>query len=137
MTGQRIGTQEEWQAARDELLAEEKEVTRRNDELARKRHELPWVRVEKEYRFDTDDGTADAGGAVRRSLPAPRLPLHVRAELRDRLGLLPDPRPGAEGTRRGGRAGAGVNAPDPATRRVLMEAATLSRSGRKMDALSV
>jgi predicted dithiol-disulfide oxidoreductase (DUF899 family) len=57
MTAQRIGTQEEWQAARDQLLAEEKELTRRSDELARKRRELPWVRVEKEYRFDTDDGT--------------------------------------------------------------------------------
>jgi predicted dithiol-disulfide oxidoreductase (DUF899 family) len=57
MTEQRIGTQEEWRAARDELLAEEKELTRRSDELARKRRELPWVRVEKEYRFDTDEGT--------------------------------------------------------------------------------
>ena len=44
MTEHRIGTQEEWQAARDELLREEKELTRRNDELARKRRELPWVR---------------------------------------------------------------------------------------------
>ena len=52
-----VGTQEEWQAAREELLQEEKELTRRSDELARKRRELPWVRVEKEYRFDTDDGT--------------------------------------------------------------------------------
>src|SRR5918995_6406379 len=56
MTEHKIATQEEWQAARDELLAEEKELTRRSDELARKRRELPWVRVEKEYRFDTDDG---------------------------------------------------------------------------------
>jgi predicted dithiol-disulfide oxidoreductase (DUF899 family) len=53
MTGHRIGTQEEWQAARDELLAEEKELTRRGDELARKRRELPWVPVEKDYSFDT------------------------------------------------------------------------------------
>jgi predicted dithiol-disulfide oxidoreductase (DUF899 family) len=57
MTKQRIGTQEEWQAERDKLLAEERELTRRSDELARTRRELPWVRVEKEYRFDTDDGT--------------------------------------------------------------------------------
>jgi predicted dithiol-disulfide oxidoreductase (DUF899 family) len=57
MTEHKVGTQEEWQAARDKLLAEEKELTRRSDELARKRRELPWVRVEKEYRFDTDDGT--------------------------------------------------------------------------------
>jgi predicted dithiol-disulfide oxidoreductase (DUF899 family) len=52
-----VGTQEEWQAERDKMLAEEKELTRRSDELARKRRELPWVRIEKEYRFDTDDGT--------------------------------------------------------------------------------
>jgi predicted dithiol-disulfide oxidoreductase (DUF899 family) len=56
MTEHRIGTQEEWQAARDELLTEEKELTRRGDELARKRRELPWVRVEKDYRFETADG---------------------------------------------------------------------------------
>jgi len=53
----RVGTQEEWQAAREALLAEEKELTRRNDELARKRRELPWVPVETEHRFETGDGT--------------------------------------------------------------------------------
>ena len=57
MTDHKIGTQEEWQAARDELLAEEKQLTRRNDELARKRRELPWVMVEKEYSFETAGGT--------------------------------------------------------------------------------
>ena len=57
MTDHRIGTQEEWTTAREELLAREKEHTRLGDELARQRRELPWVRVEKEYRFDTDDGT--------------------------------------------------------------------------------
>jgi predicted dithiol-disulfide oxidoreductase (DUF899 family) len=57
MTEHRIGTQEEWQAEREELLKEEKELTRRNDELARKRRELPWVPVEKEYRFETEGGT--------------------------------------------------------------------------------
>ena len=51
-----ISTQDEWQAARDRLLSEEKEHTRRGDELARKRRELPRVPVEKEYRFDTEDG---------------------------------------------------------------------------------
>src|SRR6059058_4936494 len=56
MTQHKVGTQEEWQAARDELLAEEKELTRRSDELARKRRELPWVPVEKEYSFETADG---------------------------------------------------------------------------------
>jgi predicted dithiol-disulfide oxidoreductase (DUF899 family) len=56
MTEHMVGTQEEWQAAREQLLREEKELTRRSDELARKRLELPWVRVEKEYVFETDDG---------------------------------------------------------------------------------
>jgi predicted dithiol-disulfide oxidoreductase (DUF899 family) len=56
MTEHRIGTQDEWQAERDELLQEEKELTRRGDELARKRRELPWVPVEKDYRFETEDG---------------------------------------------------------------------------------
>jgi predicted dithiol-disulfide oxidoreductase (DUF899 family) len=57
MTEHRIGTQEEWQAERDELLKEEKELTRRSDELAGKRRELPWVAVEKDYRFETENGT--------------------------------------------------------------------------------
>ncbi len=57
MTEHRIGTQEEWQAARDELLAKEKELTRRNDELAQLRRELPWVPVEKDYSFESDEGT--------------------------------------------------------------------------------
>ena len=51
-----VGTREQHQAAREELLKREKELTRRSDELARERRELPWVRVEKEYEFDTDDG---------------------------------------------------------------------------------
>jgi predicted dithiol-disulfide oxidoreductase (DUF899 family) len=57
MTEGRIGMQAEWQAARDELLTEEKELTRRGDELAEKRRALPWVRVEKDYRFETETGT--------------------------------------------------------------------------------
>ncbi|MEA2201093.1 MAG: hypothetical protein QOI89_1689 [Solirubrobacteraceae bacterium] len=56
MTEHRIGTQEEWQAERKDLLKEEKELTRRGDELARKRRELPWVPVEKDYRFETENG---------------------------------------------------------------------------------
>ena len=56
MTEHRIGTQEEWQAERDALLGEEKELTRRGDELAAKRRELPWVPVEKDYRFETAEG---------------------------------------------------------------------------------
>jgi len=57
MTDHRIATQEEWQAQRDALLKEEKELTRRGDELTRKRRELPWVAVEKDYRFETESGT--------------------------------------------------------------------------------
>jgi predicted dithiol-disulfide oxidoreductase (DUF899 family) len=57
MAEHRIGTQQEWQAERDQLLEEEKELTRRGDELARKRRELPWVAVEQDYRFDTEEGT--------------------------------------------------------------------------------
>jgi predicted dithiol-disulfide oxidoreductase (DUF899 family) len=56
MTGHKIGSREEWQLAREELLRREKEHTRMGDELARKRRELPWVSVEKEYRFETDEG---------------------------------------------------------------------------------
>jgi predicted dithiol-disulfide oxidoreductase (DUF899 family) len=56
MTDHKIGTREEWLAARERLLVREKEHTRLGDELARQRRELPWVRVEKEYCFDTDDG---------------------------------------------------------------------------------
>jgi predicted dithiol-disulfide oxidoreductase (DUF899 family) len=51
-----VGTREEHQAAREELLKREKEITHRSDEVARERRELPWVRIEKEYEFDTDDG---------------------------------------------------------------------------------
>jgi predicted dithiol-disulfide oxidoreductase (DUF899 family) len=56
MPEHRIATQEEWQSERDELLKEEKEITRRGDELAEKRRELPWVKVEKEYEFETTEG---------------------------------------------------------------------------------
>src|SRR5919109_490250 len=57
MIDHKIGTREEWLAARETLLEREKEHTRLGDELARRRRELPWVRIEKEYRFDTDEGT--------------------------------------------------------------------------------
>src|SRR5919109_3899757 len=58
MTTHMTGTREEWLAARLELLQAEKELTRRSDELARRRQELPWVRIDKEYRFETDEGPA-------------------------------------------------------------------------------
>jgi predicted dithiol-disulfide oxidoreductase (DUF899 family) len=56
MAQHRIGTQEEWQAERDDLLRQEKELTRRSDELASKRRELPWVAVEKDYEFEAETG---------------------------------------------------------------------------------
>ena len=56
MAGPTIGTREEWLAKREELLEREKEHTRQGDELARARRDLPWVRVEKDYRFGTDEG---------------------------------------------------------------------------------
>ncbi len=58
MTDHKTGTHEEWLAARLELLDAEKELTRRSDELARRRQELPWVRIDKEYRFETAEGEA-------------------------------------------------------------------------------
>src|ERR1051325_2367410 len=61
MPEHRVGTPEKFEAARQELLAEEKELTRRGDELARKRRELPWVPVDKDYTFETEGGTKSLG----------------------------------------------------------------------------
>jgi predicted dithiol-disulfide oxidoreductase (DUF899 family) len=60
-----IGTREEWLKARVDLLKAEKELTRRNDELTRRRQELPWVRIDKDYRFDTDFGSASLADLFR------------------------------------------------------------------------
>jgi predicted dithiol-disulfide oxidoreductase (DUF899 family) len=57
MTTHITGTREQWLTARRDLLAAEKELTQRSDELARQRQELPWVRIDKDYRFDTDNGS--------------------------------------------------------------------------------
>jgi predicted dithiol-disulfide oxidoreductase (DUF899 family) len=65
MTNHMTGTREEWLAARVELLKEEKELTRRSDELARRRQKLPWVRIDKEYRFETDEGSASLADLFR------------------------------------------------------------------------
>ena len=65
MTNHATGTREEWLAARLELLEAEKELTRRSDELARRRQELPWVRIDKEYRFETDEGSASLADLFR------------------------------------------------------------------------
>ena len=58
MTAHPTATRDDWLAARLELLAAEKELTRANDELARRRRELPWVRVDADYRFETEEGPA-------------------------------------------------------------------------------
>ena len=58
MTNHKTGTRKEWLAARVELLKAEKELTRRGDDLARQRQELPWVRLDKQYQFDTNEGGA-------------------------------------------------------------------------------
>jgi predicted dithiol-disulfide oxidoreductase (DUF899 family) len=65
MTTHKIGTREQWRAARLELLKAEKELTRRSGELARRRQELPWVRVDKKYKFDTDEGSASLADLFR------------------------------------------------------------------------
>jgi predicted dithiol-disulfide oxidoreductase (DUF899 family) len=65
MTDHKTGTREEWLAARLELLEAEKELTRRSDELARRRQELPWVLIDKEYRFETDEGTGSLADLFR------------------------------------------------------------------------
>jgi len=65
MTTHQIGTRDEWLAARLELLRAEKEHTRRGDELARRRQELPWVRIDKDYRFETGQGDASLADLFR------------------------------------------------------------------------
>jgi predicted dithiol-disulfide oxidoreductase (DUF899 family) len=65
MSKHKTGTQKEWLAARLELLEAEKDLTRRSDELARKRQELPWVRIDKDYSFETDEGKASLADLFR------------------------------------------------------------------------
>ena len=56
MPEHRIGTREEWQAARDQLAKLEADQAKQNEEVVKARRNLPWVRVEKDYKFDTEDG---------------------------------------------------------------------------------
>src|SRR6266478_816128 len=65
MTDHKTGTREQWLAARLQLLKAEKELTRRSDELVRRRQELPWVRIDKKYKFDTDEGSASLADLFR------------------------------------------------------------------------
>ena len=88
MTDHKTGTRKEWLAARLELLEAEKELTRRSDELARRRQALPWVRIDKPYRFDTDDGSASLTDLFRGRSQLLDLPLHVRARLHGRVPVV-------------------------------------------------
>src|SRR5262245_19500484 len=72
MTTHMAGTREEWLKARVNLLAAEKELTRRSDEVARRRQELPRVKIHKKYRFETDEGSACEKS--RFAEPKPRMP---------------------------------------------------------------
>jgi predicted dithiol-disulfide oxidoreductase (DUF899 family) len=65
MTTHTTGTREQWLKARIALLEDEKELTHRSDEVAERRQQLPWVRIDKEYRFDTDDGSASLADLFR------------------------------------------------------------------------
>ena len=65
MTTHKTGTREQWLKARLDLLKAEKELTRRSDELARQRQELPWVPINKGYRFETDEGSASLADLFR------------------------------------------------------------------------
>jgi predicted dithiol-disulfide oxidoreductase (DUF899 family) len=65
MTDHKIGTRDEWLSARLQLLDAEKALTRRSDELAELRRELPWVRIDKKYHFDTDEGGASLADLFR------------------------------------------------------------------------
>src|SRR5881392_944188 len=65
MSDHKTGTREEWLAARLELLKAEKELTRRSDELAKRRQALPWIRIDKKYRFETDEGKASLADLFR------------------------------------------------------------------------
>ena len=82
MPEHKIGTREEWQTARDELAKLEAEQAERNEEIKTKRRDLPWVPVEKEYEFDTEDGKktlAELFGGGARSIRRAVLQLLARA----------------------------------------------------------
>ena len=79
MPDHKIGTREEWQAARDELAKLEAQHAELGQKVTEQRRQLPWVPVEKEYQFDTEQGRKDARGPLRRALAATRLQHHVWA----------------------------------------------------------
>ena len=91
-----IVSREEWLAARLGLLKEEKELTRRSDELARRRQELPWVRIDKEYRFETDEGSASLADLFRGRSQL-LVYFHLCARTGRPLGHVPVARPRPQG----------------------------------------
>ena len=88
MTHHSTGTREEWLSDRLELLDAEKDLTRRSDELARQRQQLPWVRMEKDYRFETDEGGASLADLFGGRSQLLMYHSHVRDELHGRLSGL-------------------------------------------------
>ncbi len=88
MTNHLTGTRKEWLAARLELLEAEKELTKRSDAVAQRRQALPWVRIDKGYRFETEEGSATLADPLSRALTAARLPFHVRARLQGGMPVL-------------------------------------------------
>ena len=82
----KTATAQEWRAARLELLRDEKDLTRRSDELARRRQALPWVRIEKVYRFETDEGAAGLVQPLQGPLAALGLPLPCWGRILQRAG---------------------------------------------------
>ena len=81
-------SREEWLDERLDLLEAEKALTRAGRRVAKRRQALPWVKVDKDYRFDTDEGRASLDGPVPRPLAAARLSFHVRPRLPRRLPVL-------------------------------------------------
>ena len=81
MTKHKVGTQEEWAAAVKELHEREQELGKLDAELAKQRQELPWVPVEKEYTFDTEEGKKTLAELFHRAVAAPHLPPDVRSDV--------------------------------------------------------
>ncbi len=87
MPKHKVGTREEWSAARKELLERERELGGRDEELAKQRKELPWVAVEKEYTFDTEQGKKTLAELFDGAVAAPHLSLDIRSDLTARRTL--------------------------------------------------
>src|SRR5258708_15475069 len=126
MPEHKIGTREEWQAARDELARLEAEQAKRNEEIKSKRLDLPWVAVDKGVRVRQRGGQEDPRRALRRALTAARLQHHVRPRLHARrLPRLQRP---------GRRARRLARAPEPPRRHAAPLLAGADRAGERLPA---